>query len=135
MFAATARLRRAYEATAYGVRWRGRDLVLRIGARPPSLPWGSARLAWFLTASNPRSRLYSAAANCRAGRRLVRVVRCQGWRALPVLAGGDAGDWPEEAGLLVIGPAARAAAALGRRFRQNAILHVSCRTVALFPLN
>jgi hypothetical protein len=135
MFAATARLRRAYGATGYVVRWRGRDRVVRVGARPPCLPWGSARRAWFLTASNPHSRLSSAAANCRAHRRLVRVVRCQGWRSLPVLADSDAGDWPVEAGLLVIGPGPRAAAALGRRFRQNAILQVSRRTVALVPLN
>jgi hypothetical protein len=134
MFAATAGLRPAYEATAYAVRWRGRDVVLRIAARPPSLPWGVCRQAWFITASNPFSRLCPAPANRRAGRRLAEALRRRGVRSLPAVARGEDGDWPAEPGLLVFGLNRRSAAALGRGLRQNAILQVFQRGVMMIPL-
>lgn len=132
MFAATAALGVAYRATAYCVCWRGRALALRIGRRPPPLPWGACRQAWFVTAANPGSRLRTTAANGRALRRLAEALH--GLRWVPVVARGDHGGWPAERGVLVFGMGERRAAALGRRLRQNAILAVGRRNVALRPL-
>ena len=132
MFPATARLQGAYRATAYVVRLAGRDVVLRVGHAPPALPWGACRQAWVVTACNPASRPRTAASNGLAARRLKRALR--GLRALPCVARADAGDWPPEPGLAVFGITRRAAAALGRAWRQNAILQVGRRTVVLVPL-
>ncbi len=134
MFPATARLETVYRASAYVVRWAGRDVVLRIGTPPPRLPWGAWRQACVVTACNPNSRPRAAAANRRAARRLEAALRRRGVRALPAEGRGDAGDWPPEPGLLVFGLPSRSAAALGRRLRQNAILRVGRRAVLLVPL-
>jgi hypothetical protein len=134
MFPATARLGAAYRATAYVGRWAGRDRILRIGTPPPRLPWGACRHACFITACNPASRRCPAAFNHRAARRLLAALRRGGLRAAPVVARGDGGDWPPEPGLLVFGLTRRAAAALGRQARQNAILHIGRRAVVLVPL-
>jgi hypothetical protein len=125
VFPATARASAAYHATVYRCRWRGRTLEMRIGAAPPPLPWGAKRQAVFLSACNPEGRLRSAAANRRASRRLRASLA---GHALLLDASGEAlsSDWPAEANLLVFGITARAAAALGRRWRQNAVLWL-CR--------
>jgi hypothetical protein len=135
MFPATARLRPAYAATAYLVRRNGREVALRIGLPVPALRWGNWRQAWFVTAANPRSRLRTDGLNRRANRRLLDSMRRRGVWFAPVLARGDRGDWPAEEGLLVFGMARPAAAALGRQLRQNAILRVDRRRIALLPLN
>lgn len=134
MFAACARLERAYRATAYVVRLPGRQAVLRIGRAPPPLPWGASRQAGWLTACNPASRRRPAAANRRAARRLAAALARRGLRALPAVARADAGDWPAEPGLLVFGIGRRGAAALGRAWRQNAILQAGRRGVVLVAL-
>lgn len=134
MFPATARLEAVYRATAYGVTIGGRKAVLRIGVPPPKLPWGACRQAWFVTACNPRSRPRPAAANRRAARRLVLVLRQCGLRVLPGLGRGDAGDWPPEPSLLVFGLPRRSGPALGRALRQNAVLCVDRHAVMLIPL-
>lgn len=134
MFAATARLDGAYRATAYRVRRVGRDVVLRIGRAPPPLPWGASRQACVVTACNPVSRPCPVAFNRLMARRLDQTLRRRGLRALPCVARADAGDWPPEPGMLVFAITRRSAAALGRVMRQNAILHLGRRTVALVPL-
>ncbi len=134
MFPATARLAAVYRASAYVVRWAGREAVLRVGAPPPRLPWGTCRQACVVTACNPFSRQRAAAANWRASRRLEAALRRRGLRALPAEGRGDAGDWPPEPGLLVFGLPGRSAVALGRVLRQNAILRVDRRAVLLVPL-
>ncbi|CAH2599510.1 conserved protein of unknown function [Rhodovastum atsumiense] len=123
-FVATRSLRAAYEATAYVVFLRGRERVLRIGARPPALPWGVHRQAAFITAWNPFGRLRPARINDRAHRRLAADLRKAGLRSFPAEGRGDAGDWPPERSLLVFGCGGKAAAAWGRRLRQNAILWI-----------
>lgn len=134
MFQATAGLAGVYRATAYVVRLARRDVVLRVGAPPPPLPWGGFRQACFVTACNPASRPRPDASNRRAARRLERALCRRGLRAVPSVARGDAGDWPPEYGLLVFGLSRRSAAALGRAMRQNAILQVGRRAVELVPL-
>lgn len=134
MFPATARLQAAYRATAYVVRRAGRDVVLRVGARPPPLPWGPCRQAWFVTSCNPFGRLRTPAANRRAVMRLCAALRRHGLRVLPGVGRGDAGDWPPEPSFLVFGLPRKGAASLGRTLRQNAILRVHRRAVLLIPL-
>jgi hypothetical protein len=135
MFAATAMLRAAYETTDYVGRWRGRAAVLHIGDRPPPLPWGVCRQAAFVTACNPRGRLWPTAAN----RRVVRLLRMSlaraGWRTLAGEGRAEAGDWPAEASVLVFGMRRPNAAALGRRWRQNAVVRiVRFGRISLVPL-
>lgn len=125
MFAAMAALRPAYEATAYMVRWRGHVTVLRIGSASPPLPWGVCRQAVFVTASNPLGRLRPAMWNRRAEQRLRNALASAGWRKLAGEGRPDAGDWPAEASALVFGMPRPGAAALGRRWRQNAIVRVA----------
>jgi hypothetical protein len=135
MFPMTASLRRVYRATAYVVRLPGREVELRIGSRPPALPWNLFRQAVFVAACNPGGRLRPATANTRAHRRLTASLRRAGACALAGEGRGDSGDWPPERSLLVFGVRREAAAALGRRLRQNAVLWlVRGRSVQLLAL-
>jgi hypothetical protein len=124
MFATTAALRRAYEATAYVVCRQGRTAELRIGGRPPALPWGACWQAVFLTACNPLGRLRPPASNRRAELLLRMTLARAGWRTLAGEGRADAGDWPVEASVLVFGVRWPSAAALGRQWRQNAVVRV-----------
>ena len=123
-FPATTALHTAYAATSYVV-WRGgRRVVLRVGVRPPPLPWGGLRAAVFVTAWNPQGRRRTRAANARAQWRLLAALRAAGVRALPGEGLGDARDWPPERSVLAFGIGAICGAALGRRLRQNAVVAV-----------
>lgn len=135
MFPVTARLRAAYLATAYIVALPGRRITLRIGRPPPPLPWGTCRHAAFVTAANPHGIAYRPCDNLRATRRLGVRLRHAGLRQLPGEGVADTGDWPAEHSVLVFGLTPRAAAALGRHLRQNAILRLRQRSyVTLWPL-
>lgn len=59
--------------------------------------------------------------------RLERRLRRSGLRAAPAEGGDEGGEWQPEPSLLVPLADARAAAALGRAFRQNAVLWVPRR--------
>jgi predicted fused transcriptional regulator/phosphomethylpyrimidine kinase len=124
MFAVTARLRPAYRATAYIVALPGRRLTLRIGQPPPPLPWGPCRHAAFVTAANPHGIAYRPCANLRASRRLAARLRLAGLRFCRGEGVADAGDWPAEPSVLIFGLPPRAAFAIGRQLRQNAILRL-----------
>jgi hypothetical protein len=135
MFPATTRLRPSYLATAYIVLLPGRPATLRIGRHAPPLPWGTCRHAAFVTAANPEGRPRLPGANLRANRCLEAQLRAAGLRHYPGIGAADDGVWPAEPSLLIFGLARRIAAALGRRLRQNAILHLSqSRHVTLVPL-
>lgn len=110
--------RRAYARTVY----RAGDAEGRIGRRSPSLEallasWG-LRFGAFLTAWNPWGRNAGPAVNAMLQRRLEGETR-----RVPRAAGdcGD-GDWAERT-LFLGAPAARVAA-LGRKYRQAAVVHV-----------
>lgn len=126
-FPATAALRAAYVATGYGVWLRGRTAVLRVGRAPPVLPWGVSRQAVFVSPGNPLGRRRARADNRRAQRRLRAMLAAAGLRAVPGEGRGDGGDWPPEPGVLVFGLRPPAAAALGRRLRQNAVVLLARR--------
>lgn len=134
MFPAASALRAAYLATAYVVRRGGRRVPLRLGRRPPPLPWGAARAAAYVTAWNPQGMPWPPARNRRAERRLAASLRAAGRRVLWGEGRGDEGAWPAERSLLVIGLRRAEAAALGRRWRQNAVVLVTRHRVRLLQL-
>jgi hypothetical protein len=120
-----APLLHAYLRAQYAVQ-ADPPFVLRVGRREPALArlYGmlGARSAAYVTACNPRSRRLAGSANRRRQARLQRALERA---ALPFLAGigaDAAGRWPGEPSFLVFGMALGAAAALGRRFGQNAIV-------------
>ncbi|PHK93278.1 hypothetical protein CR162_19360 [Pseudoroseomonas rhizosphaerae] len=117
-----------YRATLYHVTNPPYCLTIRLdGRRHPGLDRllgrHGARRAVFITAWNPWSRAAGLAANRRAQARLrARLREAPGLRVLRGF-----GAWPEapekgEESLLALGLDAEAGAALGRAFRQNAVV-------------
>ncbi len=105
----------------------GAWLRLRIGVRHPGLEARLARLgldSWaFLHAVNPGSVQQSPEANAQSHRALAEALtRSTAAQWHQGLSRADAGDWPDEAGYLVLGLELAAALDLGRGFGQLAIV-------------
>lgn len=125
MYSACASFAKVYRATLYRVADPPYCLVIRLHGRRQTrldrlLSRHDVRQAVFITAWNPWSRAAGRAANRRAQARL----RARLGRVLPGF-----GAWAEapekgEESLLALGLGARAGAALGRAFRQNAVVVV-----------
>jgi hypothetical protein len=118
----------AYRETAYlAFPPEGGSIEVRLDRLNPDLDAlllsRGARSGTFVTAWNPWSRPAGAAENRAAAARLAAEVAAAGLEALPHRGRGDAGDWPEEEGLLVLGLDRAGALELGRRHRQNAVVH------------
>lgn len=120
------RLDAAYRATTYRVAAPEGPIDLRVGARSaPLAALLQARGAscWaYLAAVNPASQPLPPADNAVRHAALQAVLEQGGY---PILAGeaiADAGDWPVEPGFLACGLGHDEAAALARRFGQNAFL-------------
>ena len=116
----------AYRAANYVVAAEP-EVVLRIGEANPRLDAlldrTGARCAAFLTAYNPYSERRSSEDDNRAAateleRALVNYSR------YPAEGRDPTGRWPPERGVLVLGVPRAAAEALGRRFKQNAIVFI-----------
>jgi len=124
-------LARPYRATAYRARVAGRWLELRLGRRTAgtdaALSRHRVRCAAFVTACNPLGRRASDAANLRALARLRATLRRCGLALAEGEGRSDDGSWPAEPSLLVFGTRRPLAAALGRRWRQNAVVFVRAR--------
>ena len=119
------RLDAAYRATSYVVDGPDGAFALRVGETSLQLDelltrYGKRHWA-FVTACNPGSVPLSADENRGRAEELTRVVSEAGYPFRTGRGVGD-GDWLPEESLLVLGIAAEDAAALGRRFGQNAIL-------------
>ncbi len=122
-----ARLREAYEATAYRVDEGPRGpFVIRVGARSAdadALLMAAGVDAWaFITASNPRSVPLVAADNAARMSRLAQQLRDRGLAHYAGMGVGDDTTWPAEPSLLVVGLAESEALALARDFDQLAIV-------------
>ena len=78
--------------------------------------------AAFVTAWNPQSEPADDAANATAQIALRAALATHGCTALEAFGADVTGRWPGEPSLLAMGLAESDAIALGRRFRQNAIL-------------
>lgn len=113
----------AYRATIYEIG----SIQLRIGERSDAV---SSRLrdenvtsAAIVTAYNPESVSLCEAENRAAHENLLNAT--VGYVTLPTRAIDPTGAWPPEPGLLVLGISDEEAMALGRAFRQNAIVWIA----------
>ena len=131
MFSAAARLAPAYLDTDYIVR----GAVIRVAERSASvdrmLGRGRARAAVFVTACNPEGRAAPRAENLRRLTRFRAYVADRGLSVRSGIGRGRDGAWPPEPSLLVLGVSLRAGAALGRIWRQNAVVFVRAKRGAV----
>lgn len=129
MFFGTAQYLQAYRDTDYLVRCDRGELSIRVGEKSRQVDQllcrSKARTAIFITAWNPFSLRRGKQTNEQAHRRLAAALRLQ---RTPYLEGegcGADGNWTPECSVLAFRVGRRAAALLGRRFRQNAVIFVS----------
>jgi hypothetical protein len=119
----------AYRATDYVVHDVGRAVVIRIGHHSLVVDRLLARMRTrsgsFITAWNPFSKESSLKANERWNRELKRYLSALGVAFVEGEGRGRTGDWPPEPSVLVFGISRTEAAAIGRRYRQNAVVYVS----------
>ena len=129
MFSRSKVLANAYLATDYTVQIDRKDLVLRPNERSPAVDRAlsrfKARGALFIMAFNPDNRIRGKSANLAAHAALVASVRRRGKRFIEGYGRGHGKEWPAEKSVLIFGVTRTAAAALGRQFRQNAIVYAS----------
>jgi hypothetical protein len=128
MFSVCRRAGPAYRATDYIAQSAGRRVVIRIGEWSAevdrALSHGGASRAVYVTAWNPHGRTAPRHWNARALARLRAAIRAEARLFIEGHGRGHDGTWPPEASLLVFGPRRAAAASLGRRLRQNAMVFV-----------
>jgi hypothetical protein len=122
------RLVKAYAATSYVVMRNDRPLSLRVGDRSAALDQlltsHRTQTAVFITASNPCSRTTSDGENAEANSRLQTDLIKVSIAVLDGYGQGDDGEWPAEQSFLAIGITRNDAEALGRRYKQNAMLWI-----------
>lgn len=111
-------LLRAYRAAEYVV-FGDPQVVVRIGAPAPQL----GRAA-FVTACNPEGKPQDDDTNRAAQAQLEARLEKGGWRYVRGEGRDPAGGWKAEPSFLVLGIPKDEAEALGRRFRQNAIVYL-----------
>ena len=121
-------LLRSYRSAIYRICLEGRPVDLAVGRRCPgadallrSLDKASGV---FITAWNPYSRVRGRRANEAGQRRLAAWLRRAGVVAIPAVGLGR--GWSEPS-FFAAGLSRAAGSRLGRRFRQNAVLHVAQR--------
>ncbi|QIQ85714.1 DUF3293 domain-containing protein [Erythrobacter sp.] len=118
----------AYRATDYWVSLADNRFPLRIGewsqALADLLRATSARKAVFITAENPFSEATSASANEAAMAGLRRDLEKAGATIFEGYGQGQDTEWPPEASFLALGIGKREGGALGRKYRQNAIVWI-----------
>ena len=92
------------------------DALLEVDELDAETPWA------VITAYNPASQLRSPAENARAHTALADLLRQRGLTHLPTRARDPRGEWPDEAGFLIVRIDPEEARKIARRFTQNAIL-------------
>lgn len=123
-----ASLDRAYRATLYRVRLPGAELTLRIGVRDAVsekrlAQFAGCRRHWALvTPCNPHSRRLMDWQNRLRHAGMEAGLRASGLVYYPSLHDDPAGQWPDEAGFLLVDSPHGLARALGRQYGQNAIV-------------
>ncbi len=127
----------AYQATTYCVdgfpQWS-----LRVGSGCAALSAELGRRglggAAYVSAWNPAGRRAPAAANVAAHGRLLARISALGLPAYPGWGRGDAGDWPPERSMLILGLTRSAGQALAREFAQRAcVVFPAGGTAAILP--
>ncbi|MGL4313496.1 MAG: DUF3293 domain-containing protein [Sphingomonas sp.] len=81
--------------------------------------------AAIVCAANPRSEQLPDSENAARHRALEAAIARLGLGAIATRHVADAGNWPDEPGLLVLGASAPTGAELGQRFGQNAIVTIA----------
>lgn len=118
----------AYRATDYVTHDNGRIVVIEIGrhslAADRLLVEMRAASGAFITAWNPFGKALSVRANKHWNRELKRHLSVRGLAFVEGEGRGRTGEWPPEPSVFVFGISRIKAAAIGRRYRQNAIVHV-----------
>ncbi len=121
-----AKLEAAYRTTSYFVDGPGGRFVVRVGRPSPeadALAATHGAAAWaYVTAYNPGSVAAPSERNQARQRELEQAIMGAGYRFYRGEGVGDDGGWPAEPSLLVLGADEAAAAALGRRFGQAAVV-------------
>ncbi len=121
-------LEEAYRRTRYLLRLPAEVLELRVGRHEPRTGRRLAeqtgcRSDWALvTPCNPRSRPLLAWQNRLRLQAMAAGLVEYGLAHYPTLHRDPDGRWPDEAGFLLVDPPRGLARALGRRYRQNAIV-------------
>jgi hypothetical protein len=118
----------AYRATDYTARGNGSLVVMRIGHHSLAADRLLARMhatsGAFITAWNPFGKALSTRVNQRWSCELKRDLGVRGVAFVDGEGRGITGEWPAEASLLAFGLSRREASAIGRRYRQNAVVYV-----------
>jgi hypothetical protein len=128
MFSRSKKYLEAYENTDFTFKFRSRLKVIRVKSWSSSIDQviiaHKSRAAAFITVYNPFSISRAKAINFRAHRKLEALLN--GNRLLFIEGEGrdPSGEWEAEKSVVVFGISRTTAAALGRRFRQNAIVFV-----------
>ena len=123
----------AYRATDYVVEAVEGAFTLRVNEPSAALAALHARrgvqVSIYLSAWNPGSEPYAAAANDAAHARLCALLRDAGYEVIEGWGRDPSGEWPAERSLLVPGLHVPAALELARRFGQSAFLHAAADAV------
>jgi hypothetical protein len=118
----------AYTATDYVAHGNGWVVVIRIGRHSlivdRLLARMHARNGAFITAWNPFSKDLSFEANEHWDRELKRYLSVRGFAFVEGEGRGRTGEWPPEPSILAFGISRTEASAIGRRYRQNAVVYV-----------
>ena len=105
-------------------------LDLRISQRQPQfdlcLRTFAVTQAAFLSACNPYSAALSASCNQARTHTLKHELQGQGWHWLEALGLPDTDAWQPEPSVLILGMDLTTARHWGRKYEQNALLHVRC---------
>ena len=121
-----------YEKTEYRVHAKSGSFVLALGR--PSAELAAlyrerrAASAAFITAFNPYSQPATEKQNLEANARLAEEMEGLGLDVLEAVGSDHAGNW-QEASFLVLGILREHAQALGRAFRQNAVVYAGANAV------
>src|ERR1700738_5004435 len=117
----------AYRATDDVAHGNGWVVVIRIGRHSLVVDGLLARMharnGAFITAWNPFSKCLSSGANEYWNRELKRYLIVRGFIFVEGEGRGRAGEWPPEPSVFAFGISRTEAAAIGRRYRQNAIVY------------
>jgi hypothetical protein len=118
----------AYRETDYVAHGNGRVVVVRIGHQSMGVDKLLARMharnGAFITAWNPFSKSLSLGANEYWNRELKRYLIIRGFTFVGGEGRARAGEWPPEPSIFACGISRTEASAIGRRYRQNAIVYV-----------
>jgi hypothetical protein len=119
----------AYKATDYVAHGNRCSVVIRIGYRSLAVDRLLARMnvrnGAFVTAWNPFGNGLSLEANKHWDCRLKRYLSVGGFVFVEGEGRGRTSEWPPEPSIFAFGISRTEASAIGRRYRQNAVVYVS----------